>query len=372
MSDDLISPELLDQVRARSRNGRPPAIADPPTERGVDGVRAWLRRAGVTDVSINGLPGAVYTRVRLSDGRWFTVEPLADDAEGVEMLARRLARDAGHLDDASHGEMDVSLPEGRMHVALGLSGPAMPVHVSIRSLMYGPSSLDELVQVHMLTPELAQFLREAVVGHVNILISGAQKAGKTTLARSLGREIPVDEQIVTIEDTFELGFHLQRPASVIPLLARPPNVDGQGEISMATLARSALRMGADRVWVGEVRGPEALYMIRAFSSGTEGSVGTIHARSAAAAPERLVDYATQGEASRDGVQLAKDVAESLHLAVHLDLHPYKHVVEVAEITGWGEGTTQISPLWETDGRPPATRTNVRLSAHLARRLGSRW
>lgn len=372
MSEDLISPDLLEQVRAQSRNGRPPAVAHPPDERGVAGVRAWLSRAGVTDLSIHGLPHAVYTRVRLVDGRWFTVEPLAATAEEVEVIARQLAREAGHLDDASHGEMDVSLPEGRMHVALGLCGPAMPIQVSIRSLMYGPRSLDELVEAHMLTPELAQFLRDAVVGHVNILISGAQKAGKTTLARCLGREVPSDEQLVTIEDTFELGLHLQRPASVVPLLARPPNVDGQGEIPMASLARAALRMGADRVWVGEVRGAEALYMIRAFSSGTEGSVGTIHARSAAAAPDRLVDYAAQGEWARDRVQLAKDVGEALHLAVHLDLHPFQHVVEVAEVTGYGEGTIQTSPLWQTDGRPPAARTNVRASAQLARRLGARW
>ena len=210
-----------------------------------------------------------------------------------------------------------------------------------------------------------------MIGGATILIPGPVGAGKTTLLRALCQLIPEPEQLTTIEDTFELGLDKTR-AGVMPLLAHPENVEGAGRRSMADLMRHALRSSANRVIVGEVRGPEARYMIRAMATGVAGSLGTIHGRSAFDGLEQLVEYAQEGDGAPPWEQVARRVARAVDLVVFLDALPTRHVAEVLEVTGYGEGGIQTSWLWRTNGRPPAGRTPTRLSPALARRLGDHW
>ena len=140
-----------------------------------------------------------------------------------------------------------------------------------------PYTMDDLIEFgtsHAARRALPR--RRACAGKLNVLISGGTGAGKTTLLNALSAFIPNDERIITIEDAAELQLQQEH---VIPLEARPPNIEGQGEIRIRELVRNALRMRPDRIIVGEVRGAETLDMLQAMNTGHEGSLTTIHANS---------------------------------------------------------------------------------------------
>jgi pilus assembly protein CpaF len=144
--------------------------------------------------------------------------------------------------------------------------------------------MDDLINFGTLTPKAAQFLAACARGKLNVLISGGTGTGKTTTLNALSAFVPGDERIVTIEDAAELQLQQEH---VITLEARPPNIEGEGEIKIRELVRNALRMRPDRIIVGEVRGAETLDMLQAMNTGHEGSLTTIHANSPRDALSRL-------------------------------------------------------------------------------------
>src|SRR5436189_6133705 len=144
--------------------------------------------------------------------------------------------------------------------------------------------MDDLINFAAISPTAAHFLSASVHGKLNILISGGTGTGKTTTLNAMSAYIPDAERIVTIEDAAELQLQQRH---VIPLEARPPNIEGQGEVRIRELVRNSLRMRPDRIIVGEVRGPETLDMLQAMNTGHEGSLTTIHANSPRDALSRL-------------------------------------------------------------------------------------
>ena len=127
-------------------------------------------------------------------------------------------------------------------------------------------------------------LKIAARCRLNILISGGTGSGKTTLLNAMSRMIDNAERTVTIEDAAEL--QLQQP-HVVRLETRPPNLEGNGEITMRDLLKNALRMRPDRIILGEIRGAEALDMLQAMNTGHDGSMSTIHANRPREALTRL-------------------------------------------------------------------------------------
>jgi pilus assembly protein CpaF len=148
--------------------------------------------------------------------------------------------------------------------------------LTIRKFATDPYEADDLVGFGTMTPELAEFLRGCVKARLNILVSGGTGAGKTTTLNVLSSFIPSDERIITIEDAAELQLHQDH---VLRLEARPPNIEGRGEIRIRDLVRNALRMRPDRIVVGEVRDSAALDMLQAMNTGHDGSISTVHANS---------------------------------------------------------------------------------------------
>jgi len=151
--------------------------------------------------------------------------------------------------------------------------------------------MEDLVRFGSISPEGAEILR--IIGRVrcNVLISGGTGSGKTTLLNCLTAYIDHDERIITCEDAAEL--QLQQP-HVVRLETRPPNLEGEGEITMRDLVRNCLRMRPDRIIVGEVRGPEAFDLLQAMNTGHDGSMGTLHANSPREAISRLESMITMG------------------------------------------------------------------------------
>lgn len=378
LARSLLERALTEHAGQRLREGLAPLE---PSEEGdlVAGVLAdtfgtgalerYLTDPTVTDVIAHG--GDVVHVVH-ADGRRERVAGLAaSDDELVEMI-RALAREAGARFDASGVEANFALPDGsRLFAAIGVS--PRPVVVVRRHHLTELASLADLVRVGMLDTALAEFLKAIVLARQNIIISGGAQAGKTTLCRALCHEIPPDEHVVTIEDTYELHLHRspdQHPM-VTALLGRPVNTEGVGEVTLAHLTRMALRASPDRVVVGEVRGAEVIPMLDAMTQGNDGSMGTVHASSSKAAATRLAGYAIRTGQLRLEEALFL-VATAIDFVVHVARTPdgTRRVVSVREITAGGADGLVItsSELYTANRGLAATATGVPLSTQRAEAL----
>lgn len=263
----------------------------------------------VTDILVNGVSDIWVERngrLARSDVEFASVADLDATVE------RLMARGGGRV-DPSDPIADVALPDGsRMHVVVPPICPTGP-KVSIRRFSSTPLTLDDLESLEMFDAATRSRLEQAVHDRMTIAVSGGTGSGKTTLLNALLAEVPQTERLVTIEETPEL-----RPtcAHWVSLVARPPNIEGIGEVSLADLFRATLRMRPDRIVVGEVRGIEALVAIDALSTGHPGSLVTVHARSAGDVLERFVRLAVGGGLSE--TTLRSRVGDAFDLIVHID------------------------------------------------------
>ncbi len=272
----------------------------------------------VENIDVNGCECVWITR---ADGRKHRVGPVADSDDELVGLVRAAAVRFGLSErrfDASCPELDLRLPDGSRLSAL-MAVAERPV-LSIRRHRHDDLSIDDLVALGTMDRDVASFLTAAVRARKNIVVAGAMNSGKTTLLRALASAIPPRERIVTIEQAFELSLdkHPSRHPDVVALEARPANLEGVGEITVAHLVRRALRMNADRVVVGEVLGDEVLPMLNAMSQGRSGSMCTIHADSSAGVFRRIASYAVQApeRLAVDAVNLL--IAGSVDFVVYLD------------------------------------------------------
>jgi Flp pilus assembly CpaF family ATPase len=214
----------------------------------------------------------------------------------------------------------------------------------IRKHLFSLSSLTQLHERGLLDDVLQSFLVAAVRARRNIVITGGTGTGKTTLLRALINEVPRQERIVTIEDAYELA--IDRFGDLHPdhdaLQARPPNIEGRGEITMLDLAKMALRMDPDRVIIGEVRGGEAFPMILAMSQGNNGSMGTMHADSSKSVFPKLAAYVSMADVSLPVETVNLLVATAVHFVVHIELvDGVRRIASVREVVD-ADGTRIVS------------------------------
>lgn len=230
-----------------------------------------------------------------------------DQLRGV---IERIVAPVGRRIDEKVPMVDARLPDGsRVNVIippLALRGPALTIRRFSAKLL----GVDDLIRFGSLTEQMATFLSAAVRARVNMLISGGTGSGKTTLLNLLSGFIPSDERIVTIEDAAELRLPQDH---VVALESRPPNIEGEGAVTIRDLVRNALRMRPDRIIVGECRGGEALDMLQAMNTGHDGSLTTVHANTPKDALSRLETMALMAgielpsRAIRDQIAAAIDI-----------------------------------------------------------------
>ncbi len=294
---------------------------------GLGPLEVLLRDPAVDEVMVNG-PGRVWVERR---GRVAPTEVrFASEAELRHTIERILAP-LGRRVDESCPLVDARLPDGsRVNVVippLALDGPVLTIR-RFRRHALGP---DELVAQGTLDPPLRDFLRSCVRARLNVLVSGGTGSGKTTTLNALSSFIATGERVVTIEDAAEL--RLQQP-HVVRLEARPPNLEGRGEVTIRQLLRNALRMRPDRIVVGEVRGAEALDMLGAMSTGHDGSLCTVHAGSPEEALRRVETLALMADVGLPHAAVREQVAAAIDLVVHQARRPdgRRRVVAVSEVT----------------------------------------
>jgi len=247
---------------------------------GYGPLEPMLRDDSVTEVMVNNFDRIYVER----DGRIeHSSTTFADNAHLLRIIDKIVSQVGRRIDESSP-MVDARLPDGSRVNAiippLSLRGPTL----TIRKFSRDPYTMDDLISFGTVTPKSAQFLAACSRGKLNVLISGGTGTGKTTTLNAISAFVPGEERIVTIEDAAELQLQQDH---VITLEARPPNIEGQGEVRIRELVRNALRMRPDRIIVGEVRGAETLDMLQAMNTGHEGSLTTIHANSPRDALSRL-------------------------------------------------------------------------------------
>lgn len=275
---------------------------------GAGPLEPLLRLPGVTDVLVNG-PDQVFVDRGAGLER---VDVRLPDDDAVRRLAQRLAATVGRrLDDATPF-VDARLADGtRCHAVLApVARPGTTVSLRVPSRR--PLSLADLVGAGTLTDDGARLLTSVVRRRLAFLVTGGTGVGKTTLLASLLALVDPAERLVLVEDMSEL-----RPdhPHVVGLEARPPNVEGAGEITVRTLVRQALRMRPDRLVVGEVRDASVTDLLAAFNTGHDGGCGTLHANSAADVPARVEALALAAGWSREATH--SQLGAALDVVVHL-------------------------------------------------------
>jgi len=285
-----------------------------------------LADPAISEVMVNG-PDAVYVeRHGLMEETAVTFR----DREHLMRIIERILSPLGRRVDESSPMIDARLPDGsRVNVIippLSLVGPALTVRKFEREAL----TMADLIDLGTLTPQVAAFLAACVGGRLNIIVSGGTTTGKTTLLNVLSSFIPEEERIVTIENAAELQL---RQKHLISLEARPPNVEGRGEITIRDLVINALRMRPDRIVVGEVRGGEALDMLQTMSTGA--SLTTLHANDPREALLRLETMVMLAGFDLPIRAIREQIALAIDLFVHLRRMPdgRRRVVRVAEVVG---------------------------------------
>lgn len=270
-------------------------------------------------------------RIFIARGGKSELTNLILSSQEVRELIDRTLMWSGRRLDLSHPFVDARLPDGsRLHVAI----PEITAEhwaVNIRKHIAQKKSLFQLSESGLLSEEIAELLINSLASGLNILVSGATQAGKTTLLNALVGEIPPNQRVVTIEEVFEM--HPQLP-DVIQMQTRSANLQGEGEITLRRLVKEALRMRPNRIIIGEVREAEALDLLIALNSGLPG-MGTIHANSARDAVMKLMTLPLLAGANISHSFIVPTVASAIDLVVHVEMNNdgKRKVIEIICLNG---------------------------------------
>jgi pilus assembly protein CpaF len=325
-------------VRPGERDAILESLVDEIT--GFGPIQGLLDDPTVSEIMING-PKTVYVERR--GVIELTPVSFRDEEHLRAVLEKMLAFSGRHVDEASP-LVDARLPDGsRLNAVvhpIAVRGPT----VTIRKFTQRPLTMTDLIQNGTLSPRMATFLEWAVRGRLNLLVSGGTASGKTTTLNAISAFIPPRERIVTIEDAAELRL---QQAHWVPLEARPANLEGQGEVSIRTLVKNALRMRPDRIIVGEVRGAEALDMLQAMNTGHDGGMTTLHANSPRDALSRLETMVLMAGTELPLLAVRQQIASAIDVIVHQARLPdgSRRIVQITEVAGIEEGTILTQDLF---------------------------
>ncbi len=256
----------------------------------------------------------------------------------------RIVSAVGRRIDESSPMVDARLADGSRVNAiippLAIDGAML----SIRRFGVDLLSMDDLIELQTLTPEVAQVLQAIVEARLNILVSGGTGSGKTTMLNILSSYIPEDERIVTIEDSAELQL---RQRHVVRLETRPPNIESKGEVTSRDLVRNSLRMRPERIIIGEVRGGEALDMLQAMNTGHDGSITTIHANAPRDSLSRIENMVSMAGVTFPINAMRSQIASAINIVLQIARleDGQRKLVSVQEINGMEGDIITMSELF---------------------------
>jgi len=300
---------------------------------GLGPLEVLLADPAVSDILVNR-----HDRVYIErEGKIEETDIVFKDDKHLLQIIERIVTSMGRRIDESSPMVDARLKDGSRVNAiippLALDGPVL----SIRRFRTDRLGAQDLVERDSLTQSMLDFLKAAVGGRLNVVVSGGTGAGKTTLLNVLSSFIGPHERVVTIEDAAEL---MLRQRHVVRLETRPPNIEGKGGVKQRDLVVNALRMRPDRIIIGEVRSEEALDMLQAMNTGHDGSITTVHSNSARDALHRLDTMVAMANLNIPERAIRQQIASAINLVIQISRMSdgTRKVTGVTEISGM-EGDT---------------------------------
>ena len=374
-----LAAQVLHEHDERSLTGAVLPVADPEAVveslvadlAGFGPLQAYLDDPAVEEIWVNDP-----SRVFVARGGRHELTPVVLSKAQVAELVERMLKSSGRRIDLSQPFVDAMLPGGhRLHVVLeGISRGFSAVN--IRKFVVRAARLDDLVTLGSLTPDASRFLGACVSAGLNILVTGATQAGKTTMLNTLAAAIPGSQRVISVEEVFEIDF---RHADWVAMQTRQTGLEGTGEVVLRDLVKEALRMRPSRIIVGEVRAAECLDLLLALNAGLPG-MATLHANSAREALAKMCTLPLLAGENISARFVVPTVASSVDLVVHLDLdaHGRRRVVEIVSVPGRVEGDViETEPIFvrrgedlvHAGGAPPRAERFVRVGIDPASLMG---
>lgn len=264
--------------------------------------------------------------------------------QAVLDIIERIVSPIGRRIDESSPMVDARLKDGSRVNAiippLAIKGPT----ITIRKFPEKRLTIGELVDLHSLSADMADFLEICVKHKKNVIISGGTGSGKTTLLNVLSNFIPSGERVITIEDAAELKLDHDH---LISLESRPNNAEGRGMVSIRDLVKNSLRMRPDRIVVGECRGSESLDMLQAMNTGHEGSLTTLHANTPRDALARLETMVLMAGMDLPLTAIREQIVSAIDIIVQQTRFGCgsRKITHITEVSGIESGTIQLQNLF---------------------------
>ena len=289
-------------------------------------IKDFLSDESVSEILING-PKEIYIE---KSGRLERVQNQFHDEQSLQAAVRNIAQFVGRKIDENSPILEARLPDGSRIQAVFPPCARSGTTVSIRKFSKNTVTFIDLIKHGAISKPAARFLDICVYLGKNIIISGGTGSGKTTFLNVLGSRIPKNQRLLVIEDSSELQVETEH---CIYFEARHPNENGEGEVLIRDLIRSALRLRPDRIVLGEVRGAESLDLVTAMNTGHGGSMGTIHANSPYDALVRLETLSMMENTSIPIHAIRQQIASAIHLVVQLSRMDdgSRKIVSIAEV-----------------------------------------
>ena len=326
---DIVREELAKQNQALNHAERKQLVGDVLDELlGLGPLEPLLKDPTITDVLVNGCDNVFVERFGVLEP-----SPVRFKDEGhLLRIIHKIVSAVGRRIDESSPMVDARLADGsRVNAVvppLALDGSLL----SIRKFARIPISMERLIEIGSVPPQMSEVLKAVVGSRRNVLISGGTGSGKTTLLNAMSAFIDNRERIVTIEDSAELQLQQQH---VVRLETRPPNIEGRGEITQRELVKNSLRMRPDRIIVGEVRAGEAFDMLQAMNTGHDGSMTTVHANTPRDALSRVEQMIGMSGIDIPARAARQQIASALDVVVQVARlsDGRRKVVSLSELTG---------------------------------------
>lgn len=349
-TDDEIQEKIDDLVIQRTRNTGL-SVSDKTrisrelfySVRKLDVLQELLEDDSVTEIMVNGYRNIFVER----EGKRQRWEKCFTSRQKLEDVVQQIAGKCNRVINENQPIVDARLAGGERVNAVvypvALEGPVL----TIRRFPDTPITMEWLIHKGSITQEAADFLQDMVRAGYSILIGGGTSSGKTTFLNALSNYIPQEERIITIEDNAEL--QIQGVDNLVRLEAKMSNMEGNREITIRDLIRTALRMAPNRIIVGEIRGEEAIDLLQAWNTGHDGSMGTAHANSARDMISRVETMVLMG-LSLPLEAIRRQIASGIDLMVHLGRlrDRSRRVLEITEVTGYENGEVLLNPLYVWD------------------------
>ncbi|MFN3388992.1 MAG: CpaF family protein [Allosphingosinicella sp.] len=298
---------------------------------GLGPLEELLSDPEISDIMVNG-PNQTFVERR---GKLEVANIQFRDEEHLFQIAQRIVNKVGRRIDQTTPLADARLQDGsRVNVIvppLSLRGTA----ISIRKFSEKPITVDMMKNFGSMSEKMATCLKIAGASRFNIVISGGTGSGKTTMLNALSKLIDPGERVITIEDAAEL--RLQQP-HWLPLETRPPNLEGQGAITIRDLVINALRMRPDRIILGEIRGSECFDLLAAMNTGHDGSMATLHSNSPRECLARMENMVMMSDIKVPKEAISRQIADSVDL-----------IVQVKRLRDGSRRTTNITEVIGMEG-----------------------